>query len=87
MAPMSTTPIPHDEIAIGDYVVIQNPYRSRFAIKVEKIGLIDGCRSYIVGRQFSIAASKREGLICFNQRTKLASLRSNTTVERFEVGR
>jgi hypothetical protein len=79
-----TTPITHDEIAIGDYVIVQNPYGSRFAIKVEKIG---DERRYIVGRQFSIAASKREGLICFNQRTKLASLRSNTTVERFEVGR
>lgn len=83
----TTTTIAHDDIAVGDYVIVQNPYRSRFAMKVERIGMLEGRRSYIVGRQFSIKASQREGLICFNQRTKLASLRPTTSVERFEVTR
>ena len=84
---MSTTRITHDEIALGDYVIIQQLYRSRFGMKVEKINTLSNGGTYLVGRQFSIKASQREGLICFNQRNKLASLRPTTIVERFEAGR
>lgn len=81
-----STHISHDEVAVGDYVIIQQLYRSRFGMKVEKINKLSNGGTYLVGRQFSIVASQREGLICFNQRHKMASLRPTTIVERFEVG-
>ena len=80
---MSTTPITHDEVAVGDYVIIQNPHLRRFAVKVEKFGAE---RKYLVGRSFSIATFQREGLVAFSgTRRKVVSLRPTTSVQRIEV--
>ena len=73
----------HDDFAVGDYVIIQNLERPRFGIKIDKIG--EG-RRYLFGRTFNIATFERDGLIAFNGRTKLASLRPTTSVERVYPG-
>lgn len=70
------------DVQIGDYVVVSNPHRSRFAIKVERIGERDGRRTYLVGKVFSIATFNRESLVAFNGSSKVASLRPTTTIER-----
>lgn len=74
-----------DEIQVGDYVLVRNPHRSTFALKVDKIGMIEDRRIYIYGRQFSIATLNKEGLVAFNRNTKIASLRPTTTIERVSL--
>jgi hypothetical protein len=75
--------VDHDDIKVGDYLIIVNPYRSRFGVIVDKIG--EG-RRYVYGRVFSVTTFESKGLIAFNgDRTKIASLRPTTTVRRVEV--
>jgi hypothetical protein len=79
---MTTDNIDHDAIQLGDHLIVQNPHRPRFAIRVGKIG--EG-RQYLVGRLFSIATFERDGLVAFSgTRTKIVSLRPTTSVRRIE---
>lgn len=78
----------HDTISVGDCVVVSNPHRPRFAVKVEKVQQLSDGRPYFVGRVFSIGTFERKGLIAFSgNRRKVVTLRPTTTVERIEVGR
>ena len=80
---MSTTVISADDIKVGDYLIMRNAHLPRFALKVDKIG--DG-RRYVYGRTFSIGWFERYGQIAFSgNRSKLASLRTTTSIERIEV--
>ena len=79
----TTTSILQDDFAVGDYVIVQQLHRSRVALKVDKIG---DDRRYIFGRTFSIATFERDGMVAFNGRTKLVSLRPTTSIERIVPG-
>jgi hypothetical protein len=80
---MNVTP---SDVRCGDYLIVANPHRPRFAIQVDRIGesiTPAGVeRRYLVGRTFSIATFERDGMVAFNGRTKVASLRPTTTLVR-----